>query len=122
MLLPHMAKSGVIASQGIVRHFPSLILLMNTFSNCFISYLMRGMHSFITPFDSLYVHSPLSHSFKLQEPLGLWFYHIILLAFKNGKDEHEHDCSDTFHPFLDCFRQSMLFSNQEVIHPWVEIL
>ena len=27
-----------------------------------------------------------------------------------------------FHPFLDCLRQSMLFSNQEVIHPWVEIL
>ena len=27
-------------------------------------------------------HIPLYHSFKLQEPLGLWIYHIILLVFK----------------------------------------
>ena len=72
-----MSYISVLTFQGTVRHFTSLISLTFTFSSSFINYLKGNLHSFNGPFDSSYVHSPLYRSFKLQEPLSLWIYHIF---------------------------------------------
>ena len=80
-----MSNISVLTFQGTVCHFPSLISLTFTFSSSFINYLEGSLHSFNGLFDSSYVHSPLYHSFKLQEPLGLWFYHIFYSCSKTVK-------------------------------------